>query len=307
MNHGGAAFLGDAPPEIPSGPRAPSLQLGLPSARASQNILRLLESSHGIDNRFASLDAISPSFHPTSKIWTKQGSWKALPIMNMPTAAVEKFPTISWLQFSDERTALAKVSATDGSLRYLSLLQVTNDEMIDAAPGGRIANDGWVIVREVHSPITTASNETISVAQHVQSYQSALDCLQTYLDIEHGGGDLDYDRAKTLFHPDSSLLCVGVAPVNEAPTEWSSPVGSLLEISLETYLEGVRGQTPHEVASRQQDAILQLDLSGDMGVAVVRVGNGAQSMTFLDHLMLGKDPSSGDWTILSKIFSPQPW
>ena len=90
-------------------------------------------------------------------------------------------------------------------------------------------------------------------------------------------------------------------------------MGTLLEISRDTYLEGVRTQDPPapDIASnnrrRSQDAILQVDMApgGAAAAATVKVGNNAQTMVFVDHLLLGKE--DGDWKILSKTFSPQLW
>lgn len=308
MNHGGAAFMTEEP-KIASGPRQ-SLQLGLPSAKASQNILRLLESSHGVNSFFAkqqSLDAYSPSFHPKSLIWSKKGKeWKAVQVSQTSETA-EQFPTISSLQFSDDKTALAKLTAMDGGHRYVSLLQV-NDDDNDPQSGpsaSRIANDGWVIVREIRCP-SPEDDTPASLSDQVAGIQSIVQCLQAYLDIEHGGGSDDLDRAKRLFHPEASLLCVGMAPVDEPSSDWSAPVGSFLEISLETYFEGVASQTPHVAESRARDSIMQVDITGDTAVATIRVGNGARTLTFVDHLFLGKN-AAGEWNILSKVFSPQPW
>ena len=67
MNHGGGGeFLSAAPP-TKSGPREP-LELGLDAARATQNILRLLESStHGV----VYSDALDTIWHSTGKVWAR--------------------------------------------------------------------------------------------------------------------------------------------------------------------------------------------------------------------------------------------
>jgi len=71
MNHGGdpSNILQAAPP--PSvGPRPP-LQLGLDAARATQNILRLLEASHGAYYSGAH-DTLATVWHPEGLVWFQQ-------------------------------------------------------------------------------------------------------------------------------------------------------------------------------------------------------------------------------------------
>eukprot|EP00934_Nitzschia_sp_Nitz4_P003204 Nitzschia sp. Nitz4//scaffold10_size219509//181139//182200//NITZ4_001457-RA/size219509-processed-gene-0.95-mRNA-1//1//CDS//3329533007//3194//frame0 len=297
MNHG-APHLSPPPIEA-SGPRSP-LELGFDTAKVTQNLLRLLESSHGLHNyRYAggNLDIQSPAWHPAASSWTWKedvSSWEPQAYQSSAPSEYEQVPTLSWLQFSDERTAMAKLDALDGTQRYLSLLKVDDGR-------GVPANDGWVIVREVVCPSTAP-------AAAGSALTSLAECLQDYLNIEHGGGSEDYQKATELFAPQSSLLTVGIAPSTEPPTDWSAPVGSFLEIPLEKYLSGVKEQTPHRAESRSCDAIVQLDCTpnGMAAAATVHVGNGAQSLVFVDHLLLGRQ-SENSWAILSKTFSPQPW
>lgn len=325
MNHGGS-FMGSPPPQ--HGPRQ-ALQLGLDVTKASQNVLRLLESSHGIHNYSAHYqDTSSPCWHNSCGLrWSfdgnssDNGQWVARPPYDSGSsatvAALDWIPTISWVQFSDDRTALAKLQAMDGSYRYISLLRLDNTTTnhFPSPSSLMLANDGWVIVREVACPIGSTGK-----ASHQSSSSdmiSLIQCLQDYLNIEHGGGIDDYTKAKKqLFAPQASLLTVGMAPSDQMPTDWSAPVGTLLEIPLDTYLEGVKTQTPHHPSSRYQDAIVQIDMTttttGGGGedvaaaAAIVRVGNGARTLVFVDHLLLGKQGKSG-WKILSKTFSPQLW
>ena len=303
------------------------VQLGLDVAKASQNVLRLLESSHGIHNYSVSQyqDTTSPCWHDTSGVrWSfhqKDRQWTARRA-NEPTThqhshhshhdhthhhhqhQMDWVSTISWLQFSDDRTALAKLQAMDGSQRYISLLRLDPEA---ASSSSMAANDGWVIVREVTSPMT--DNGPIATPDSVENMKSLLQCLQDYLDIEHGGGLDDYQRAKdNLFAPQASLVAVGMDRADQPPSEWSAPVGTLLEVSLETYLEGVKRQIPHDPGSRRHDAIVQIDIScgGTAAAATVRVGNGARTIVFEDHLLLGRGEKD-QWKILSKTFSPQLW
>jgi Putative lumazine-binding len=374
MNHGGNFGMPVAPRQ--HGPRQP-LSLGLDVTKASQNILRLLEATHGMDNyssfsttaassAFLYQDMSDPCWHASGFRWawsSDHGRWTRLdrdggvvaddddsshshhhhphhhphqpPHHHHP---LECIPTISWLQFSDDRTALAKVQAMDGSHRYLSLLRLDDDPIVSMRTSSRIANDGWVILRELIASSPTKNHHHHHHHNHdhhnhdhhnhhkeenavgpesspADDMISLIQCLQTYLDIEHGGGETDYQRACQLFSPHASLLTVGMAPVDQEPTQWSAPVGTLLEIPRETYLESVQNQHPHSAGSRRHDAILQVDLTpggataAATAAATVRVGNGAQTMVFVDHLLLGKEGNNkdGDWKILSKTFSPQLW
>ena len=323
MNHGGS-FMGSPPPQ--HGPRQ-ALQLGLDVNKANQNILRLLESSHGIHNYSAHYqDASSPCWHNSCGLrWTFEastgsnsntGHWVARrpqdSSRNSTPATLDWIPTVSWIQFSDDRTALAKLQAMDGSYRYISLLRLDNPSPSSSL---MVANDGWVIVREVACPIGSNGNSS-NPSSSSSDLVSLIQCLQEYLNVEHGGGVDDYTKAKEeLFAPQATLLTVGMAPSDKAPTDWSAPVGTLLEIPLDIYLEGVKTQTPHHASSRYHDAIVQIDMTKtwtstgeDVAVAAatVKVGNGARTLVFVDHLLLGKHGTSG-WKILSKTFSPQLW
>jgi hypothetical protein len=86
-----------------------------------------------------------------------------------------------------------------------------------------------------------------------------------------------------------------------------------LEISRETYLDGVGSQNPHASTAHRHDQIVGLDLvasddgTAAVALATVRVGNGSQTYVFEDHLLCGYSSRRGDWQILSKIFSPQAW
>lgn len=305
MNHGGAAFL-ETPPAPTGGPRE-SLQLGLDVAKASQNILRLLESSHGVENYSHHWDAYAPSFHSSALSWVQSedgDDWVAYPTKDLPPSkALEWIPTLSWVEFSDDRTALAKLQAVDGSQRYISLLR-----MDDASPGSSspmVANDGWIVVRELVCP--REDEDSMDIADQATQMTSLIQTLQEYLEIEHGGGQDDRKRAESLFAPEASLLTVGIAPPNRPPSDWSAPAGKFLEIPLGTYLQGVESQAPHGVGSRKHDGIVKIDFSSGAAAATVKVGNGAETMVFVDHLLLGRSKSTGSWTILSKTFSPQPW
>lgn len=362
-----------APPSR-HGPRQP-IQLGLDIAKASQNVLRLLESSHGVHNYSAAQyyqDTSSPCWHATSGLrWTfvdnnrdhqhqhqhhdhshhdhshhhddhtntddsgsraaAGGGWMARrpndgsASSSLSSSSLDWIPTIAWLQFSDDRTALAKLQAMDGSQRYISLLRLDQES---PSSSSMVANDGWVIVREVVGPLSSnSSSSSSSTIGNGEDVASLIECLQEYLNIEHGGGQEDYEKAKNvLFAPQASLLAVGMASPSQARTEWSAPVGTLVEVSLDTYLEGVASQTPHDPASRRHDAIVQVDVTSSGGgvataAATVKVGNGAQTLVFVDHLLLGRRRRRTDddestsagaggghgWKILSKTFSPQLW
>jgi hypothetical protein len=373
MNHEGS-FMNTS--TAIQGPRQP-MQLGLDSAKATQNIFRLLESSHGIHNYSSGMDTASPCWHETCGLrWTSlveeqdhedgssSSSWVARPpneaasSSSSSSSSMNWIPTISWLQLSDDRTALAKLQGMDGCHRYISLLRLdsTGTPSSMSMGMGMAANDGWVIIREVVAPSSSSSNSTSSSTPTPDAtptpddnMTSLMECLQEYLNLEHGGGPADYQYAKdVLFAPQASLLAVGMAAAAPEPSphdhshddhdhpsednsknnnknnnnKWSAPAGTLLEVSLDTYLEGVATQTPHDPASRRQDAIVQMDIvpsDGGGGVATaaatVKVGNGARTLVFVDHLLLGRSRSSTTagggsshgWKILSKTFSPQLW
>jgi len=302
MNHGGGDFL-SAPPMKSSGPRAPC-ELGLDAARATQNILRLLESStHGVIYS----DTLDTIWHSDGLVWQYHAGdddeWKAFTptqAQQEQTTTLQSSPRLMWLSLSDDRTALAKIQGMNGLYSYVSMLRLDAPSNVNSL---MVANDGWQILRQVNGTNNTNSPPN----NNHDSMVSINDALQDYLCIEHGGGEEDAKQAKELFAPQASLLAVGTAPLDESPTDWSAPSGSLLEVSLDTYLDGVSSQTPHENESRKHDAIVQIDvLPCQMAAAAtVHVGNGAQMTLFVDHSLLGY--SRGDWKILSKTFTPRAW
>jgi hypothetical protein len=303
MNHGGASgeFLSAAPfPK--SGPRE-ALELGLDAARATQNILRLLESStHGV----VYSDALDTIWHSTGKVWARHDDDDDKWILQSPIQAQQKRkktsvqspPRLEWLNLSDNRTALAKIQGMDGTFSYISMLRLDSPRNSHSM---MLANDGWQIVRQVHG--NTNGDRNIPTNSIPSIYQT----LEQYLSIEHGGGEEDALRAQDLFAPDASLLAVGTAPLDEAPTDWSAPTGSFLEISFETYIKGVSTQTPHDLECQSHDQIVQVDVlpCRTVAAATVHVGNGAQSLVFVDHLLLGRQDET--WKLLSKIFTPRAW
>jgi Putative lumazine-binding len=82
-----------------------------------------------------------------------------------------------------------------------------------------------------------------------------------------------------------------------------------VEIPLDVYLDGVQSQTPHPASAKAQDAIVTMDYTSgtNAAAATVRVGNGAQTLVFEDHLLLGRSSIGSSWRILSKTFSSQAW
>ena len=269
MNHGG----GHARSTTLPGPREAAVPLGLQATQNTANVMRLLEASHVYRD--------AGVWHESALCWSfHEGEWQT---SHHFTGAAVMAPRLHALHFSDHRTALVKITGSDGMVRYLSLLQLDEHTSV---------MDGWKIVRQVQVPATSSA-----LAASLEQ------TLQLYLQIEHGGGAADYEHAQRLFAPQSSLVAVGMADHDDP---WSAPAGTLLEIPLEVYLEGVKQQTPHDIAARKQDAIVSVDVCGPVASAVVRVGNGAQTLVFEDHLLLGQT-SSGTWKILSKTFSPQAW
>ena len=112
------------------------------------------------------------------------------------------------------------------------------------------ANDGWCIVREVQSDkINTMEKQGSSVIRSIPAI------LEEYLSIEHECGCDDRDKARGLFAPDASLISVGTSPLEDEPTDRSSPSGSMLNISLDTYLHGVEHQTPHSDEAKAHDLV----------------------------------------------------
>ena len=277
-----------------AGPREPAAVMGLETAQNTSNILRLLEASHG--SPYMAKDAISTVWHENALCWKYHDEkWQAhspgetSELSKSATKQAPISPRLRSLNFSDNRTALVKLVASDGTTRYLSLLRLEE---------GTNRNDGWTIVREVQvdQAIKAKNNSMASLQQ----------TLQQYLKIEHGGGVVDYTDATRLFAPRSSLLAVGMAAPDEEVSAWSAPAGSLLEIPLDTYLDGVKSQTPHADEAAAQDEICVVDVNGNAASAIVRVGNGGRTLVFEDHLLLGQS-QGGVWKILSKTFSPQSW
>lgn len=342
MNHGGG--MPDAPPSQ-AGPRSGAVQLGLASAQHSSNILRLLESSHGATSHYnTAMDTLSTVWHPESLCWRypeDQKEWQAVSPLQQAaandTTTTQEQPSMNYYGalappkllstlFSDDRTALVKLQGSDGRLRYVSLLRLDPPDPTDGQHHqhhhhNQASNDGWTIVREVLVPEFNSSSENATDSTGNDDIWTSLQStLHAYLEIEHGGGPEDFVSARTLFHPQSSLLTVGISEPDDTDTSaWTAPAGRLLEISRTTYLGGVKTQSPHAPAARQFDQICTMDIiSGSSptnnhtnapaaAVATVRVGNGAQTMVFEDHLLLGYNSGSGSWNILSKIFSPQAW
>ena len=280
----------------------PPLPLGLDAARASQNILRLLEASHGTySNARDSLDTV---WHADGLTWRREdGDWTATsPTDTNSTsraASVISTPSLLSVNLSDDRTALVKLQGSDGLQRYLSLLRLS-DPLQPTKPA---AHDGWQILREVVASQQRDENDFTSPIARITS------TLQDYLTVEHAGGTATRQQAEQLFAPRASLLAVGTAPLDAAPNDWSAPAGSLLSIPRAVYLDGVATQTPHDKpTATKHDAIVQVDVlpCHTAASAVVHVGNGAQTTVCVDHLLLGKT-STGSWTILSKTFTPRPW
>lgn len=138
MNHGGGGGGMVATP----GPRLP-LPLGLESARATQNILRLLEGMH---SHPACADTLSTSWHAQGRVWKnhKASLWEASKPERASTllSTFSHPPSLLDLVFADDRTASARLQGIDGNERFVSMLKLESDM-------SRVANDGWRIVREV--------------------------------------------------------------------------------------------------------------------------------------------------------------
>jgi hypothetical protein len=303
FNHGGA-------PQVvasdEAGPRWP-LHLGLASTRASSHVLRLLESSHG--SVHCAVDTMQDVWHSKGlRFILDHGEWHGVTGSSKESTAKSTgsgtaMPSLSFLIFSDDRTALAKLLGVDGRERFVSLLR------LDDSGNPRPINDGWLIVREV---VGNAQKETRYSTQDA-CYSAVSEVVLRYLDVEHGGGKEDADVADVLFAEKASLLSVGSNSLEHGPSSsnsWTAPVGSFLDVPRDVYLHGVLTQTPHSMESRQYDSISGIHMlkCGTAAAATVQVGNGARDRLFVDHLLLGKSPSSNNkWAILSKIFSPQPW
>jgi hypothetical protein len=314
MTHGGSSS-----PKVmaTSGPRQ-FVQVGLEAAQCSNNILRLVESSHGW--AASALDTVSTTWHPQGVIWRhdEQVGWTASTAraefeqrtkssFGSRNIASIMTPRLLSMTLSDDRTALVKLLGVDGYQRYLTLLRLDPDEKNNSM----IANDGWLILREVVIGGEAAQRTSRS------AFGSLNQALQTYLDVEHGGGAVGRAKAEQLFDPRASLIAVGCRPrgfndiegaaSQQHDDDWSAPAGSLLEVSLSTYLDGVESQRPHAPTCRAHDAIVSMDVCGLAATATVRVGNGAQDQVFDDFLLLGKEETASDWRILSKAFSPKEW
>lgn len=215
-------------------------------------------------------------------------------------------PNLEFLNFSDDRTALVKLRGADGKQRYVSVLRLdpsSHDNSSENARPSMHINDGWCIVREVVQSNCDTATEPKNGTSWITTLPAA---LHDYLSIEHGGGLADGNKAKQLFHPEASLASVGTASVDDSPSDWSSPSGSLLDISLNTYFKGIQSQTPHGEECKAYDAIVQLDtIAPSAAAATVRVGNGACDTLFVDHLLLGHHEDR--WRILCKVFSCRPY
>ena len=282
------------------GPRSP-VAVGLAAAEAHQHILRLLESSASPYSE--SMDGI---WHEKGCMFEKKrGEWaaRAHQQQEQPAgdAAGARPPDplcyILSLNLSDDRTALVKTQSRSGKQSLYSLLRIDG--------GGQYYN-GWKILRQL------CQGDDDSVPSAAPPLAAIQTTLETYFAIEHGGGEADAAYAqRSLFTPTlSSLLTVGIGAADDPPaSSWSASAGDLLEIPLETYVDGVRTQTvPHGVESSQHDAVLAVDIlpCRTAAAATVLVGNGACSRLFCDHLLLGSD-ADGEWRILSKTFSVRQW
>ena len=77
------------------------------------------------------------------------------------------------------------------------------------------------------------------------------------------------------------------------------------------YLDGVQQQSSHDQSSKFHDAIVSIDYTtgANAAAATVRVGNGAKTLVFEDHLLLGQNETGDNmgWCILAKTFSSQKW
>jgi hypothetical protein len=328
VNHGhagGDPSVHSPPPS--SGPRVRNVDLGFPAAKHTGNILRLLESSHG-SFFYNTVDTLSTVWHSNSQSWKQQSTnydnnneWMSVNPIHALTDQSSNPKVTSWsssipprlcsMNFSDDRTALIKLLGQDGYFRYLQLLRLDGDVGVVAHNGmTMLPNDGWVILQEV---IIQQGKRSNNVTDDVSSWISIHNTILTYLDIEHGGGDKSYKSAKTLFHPNSKLMSVGIDEIDAAATRWSGPVGSYVEIPLTHYLEGIEQQSPHDTSAKVHDAIVSIDYTSgaNAAAATVRVGNGAKTLVFEDNLLLGRSDSTDNdnlgWFILAKTFSSQKW
>ena len=298
----------------PSGPRV-RLALGLETARAVTNVGRALES-HAEASLHAFADMFESVWHQEGLLWRHAEEnlvWEARTASEELTSLRARrslpiaVPALLALTVRDERTALVKLLGADGRERYLQMLRLDG---IDA-----MAHDGWQIVREVvggDQGLPAAAMDGDEAAKRAASVDEIRRLIDAYMAIEHGGGDADKARASALFDPRASVLAVGTSPVDEAPSAWSAPAGTLLEVSRDTYLDGVADQTGHASESAAHERVFNVDLlaCGTAAAATLHVGNGACTALYVDHLLLARDGNAhgdGAWRILSKTFSPRPW
>lgn len=335
-SHGGGSHNGvthhDEP--VAPGPRLPCA-LGLDAAAATQNILRLLESASTAESRETTWHAQALTWEyddndNNNKNENDAGGWTATTpfaqgYSHPPRSSLSATtPKLLSLHLSDNRTALVKLQGVGGGkdddrLRYVSLLRLEEE---------RPAHDGWRIVRQAVSlpPATRPSTASSSPSsQSAAALVSLTRALEAYLRVEHGGGVDDATRADRLLAPQASLLTVGTAGRDDPSSPWSAAAGRYLEIARATYLDGVRRQRPHDDDAAVHDAVVAVEVlpCRTLAAATVRVGNGAQTAVFVDHLLWGrrrrrmqddiKDNDDDDvelfddWQILSKVFSTQPW
>lgn len=313
----------------PSGPRPP-LALGLETARAVTNLSRALES-HAEASVSAFVDTFDSVWYSGGQLWRPHDlvsgasgnamekgsshSWTvssaAEELTSMRARRAVPFvakPALLSLQFGDERCALVKLLGSDGRERYLSLLRL---DSLDS-----LAHDGWQIVRELvcsaRTPVTASSNSEQAGA----AMPSIRALLASYLQVEHGGGAADRALAENLFDERAGFVAVGSSEAYERPGEWTAPAGSLLEISLSSYLARIASQSPHPVEMSSHDAVVGIDLlpCHTAAAATVHVGatqpgddgDGARCL-HVDHLLLARSGGDGAWKIVSKTFAPRPW
>ena len=321
MNHGGGGGLVSMT-SMP-GPRTPT-QIGFRASETTQHVLRLLESASSPYQ-----DTVQGIWHDNGLIFRKENvsngsngsKWVCQKPNGSPTQSQSSMllggEYLLSINLSDERTGLIRIqSEATGKQSFYSILRLDNQ------PPDASYYNGWKIVRAV-CQVADDVNDNGGIASSNmnmgESYSEIEKALQTYLSIEHGGGQNDSDRARSLFAEEASLLSVGIdsppedgSPVDTSP--WSEVVGNLLEIPLQTYIDGVYEQSPHDVTSRQYDSILSIEIlpCRSVAAATILVGNGACTKIFCDHLLLGRyDGIDGtakeNWKVLSKTFSVRNW
>ena len=319
MNHGGGSGGLAARTSIP-GPRKPT-QFGLEASETVQHILRLMESASSPYQ-----DTVHGIWHHDGLVFKKKNqatddstssSWIAdkPSVENGGSSFQPRNNCLLSINLSDDRTVLVRVqSSTTGMQSFYSILRL-DDHRSDAS-----YYNGWKILRQVcqvEDDVLGGNLDSSTSATTLDtSYAEVENVLQKYLSIEHGGGQEDSDLARSLFAKDATLLSVGIDPPPEdgmsVQSPWSAVVGDLVEIPLQTYIDGVHGQTPHNATARKYDSILSIDMlpCKSVAAATVLVGNGACTNLFCDHLLLGKsgDSDGGNiWKILSKTFSVRKW